>query len=85
MFQLRLSNSFWVLTRFSGAVHDWETSTPEDRQEWVKEWWGWWEEHKDKWDGRPVPPKGPETHGVARWMGEALDHSVMNWTPSAQI
>ena len=52
-------NSFWVLTRFSGAVHDWETSTPEDRQEWVKEWWAWWEEHKDKWDGKPVRPKAP--------------------------
>ena len=50
-------NSFWVLTRFSGEVHDWETSTPEDRQEWVKEWWAWWEEHKDKWDGKPVRPK----------------------------
>ena len=53
-------NSFWVLTKFSGTIHDWEISTPEDRQKWVKEWWAWWEKQKDKWDGKPVPQKAPK-------------------------
>ncbi|MDH3769868.1 MAG: HEAT repeat domain-containing protein, partial [Nitrospirota bacterium] len=53
-------NSFWFLTRFSGPVHDWEISTPEDRKEWAKEWWAWWEENKDRFDSAPsqtIPPQ----------------------------
>ncbi len=55
-------NSFWFLTRFSGPVHDWEISTPEDRKEWAKEWWAWWEENKDRFDKAPsqtIPPEPP--------------------------
>ena len=48
-------NSFWILTRFSGAIHDWEISTPEKRQEWAKEWWAWWEENKDRFGGSAAP------------------------------
>ena len=46
-------DSFWVLTRFSGSIHDWEVSTPEKRKEWAQEWWAWWEENKDRFDNGP--------------------------------
>lgn len=50
-------DSFWRLTGFSGQPHDWETSTPKDREEWAKEWWAWWEENKGKFGGAaPTTP-----------------------------
>jgi hypothetical protein len=52
-------DSFWILTRFSGSIHDWEISTPEKRKEWAKEWWAWWEENKDRFD-RSAPETPPE-------------------------
>ena len=61
-------DSFWILTRFSGSIHDWETSTPQDRKEWVKEWWAWWEEHKDQINDTPgskKPPSPPEKLNVS--------------------
>jgi HEAT repeat protein len=60
-------NSFWFLTRFSGPVHDWEISTPEDRKEWAKEWWTWWEENKHRFDKAPsqtIPPQPPANFDV---------------------
>lgn len=53
-------DSFWILTRFSGSIHDWEASTPEERKEWVKEWWAWWEEHKDQFENSPRSTDPPE-------------------------
>ena len=53
-------DSFWILTRFSGAIHDWEISTPEKRKEWAQEWWDWWEENKDRFGSRPAPETTPE-------------------------
>ncbi len=54
-------DSFWMLTRFSGAVHDWEISTPADRKEWAKEWWTWWEENKARFDQTaPDTPSSPQ-------------------------
>ena len=50
-------DSFWTLTGFMGPTHDWEISTPEDREKWAKEWWKWWEENKVKF-GSPPPAKG---------------------------
>ena len=44
-------DSFWILTRFSGSIHNWEISTPEKRKEWAKEWWAWWEENKGRFTG----------------------------------
>ena len=61
-------DSFWILTRFSGTIHDWEISTPEDRKEWVKEWWAWWEEHKEQFGvtpGSPAPPSPPSGLNVS--------------------
>ncbi len=53
-------DSFWILTRFSGPIHNWEISTPEKRKEWAKEWWAWWEKNKDRFDSRPAPAASPE-------------------------
>lgn len=53
-------DSFWILTRFSGSIHDWEISTPEKRKEWAKEWWAWWEENKDRFDSGSAPATPPE-------------------------
>jgi hypothetical protein len=53
-------DSFWILTRFIGPIHDWEASTPEDRKEWAKEWWAWWEENKDRFDHPPAPRPDPQ-------------------------
>ena len=61
-------DSFWILTRFSGPIHDWEVSSPEDRKEWVKEWWSWWEEHKDQFGETPQstePPSPPANLNVS--------------------
>ncbi len=55
-------DSFWILTRFSGPIHNWETSTPEKREEWAKEWWTWWEENKGRFENAPskeTPQKPP--------------------------
>jgi hypothetical protein len=52
-------DSFWLLTRFGGSVHNWEASTQEDREEWVKEWWDWWEEFDKKEDGKLIPRPDP--------------------------
>ena len=54
-------DSFWILTRFSGPIHDWEVSTPEKRKEWAKEWWTWWEENKGRYDSKPAPGSSPES------------------------
>jgi hypothetical protein len=53
-------DSFWILTRFSGPIHDWEISTPEKRKEWAKEWWAWWEENKSRFDSGPAPTTPPQ-------------------------
>jgi len=52
-------DSFWILTRFSGPIHDWETSTPENRKEWVKEWWDWLEVNKERFESGPSPTTPP--------------------------
>ena len=49
-------NSFWQLTRYSGPIHDWEISTPEQRKEWAKDWWNWYEERKGTFGDSPKDP-----------------------------
>ena len=56
-------DSFWVLTKFAGSLHDWEISTPEDRSRWVKEWWDWLEEFKQKDQQAPSPQSVPPAPG----------------------
>ena len=53
-------DSFWLLTRFSGSIHDWEISTSEDRKEWAKEWWAWLEENKRRFEGESSPTTPPQ-------------------------
>jgi hypothetical protein len=52
-------DSFWLLTRFGGSVRNWEASSQEDREEWAKEWWDWWEEFDKKEDGKLLPRPAP--------------------------
>lgn len=52
-------DSFWILTDFMGPIHDWESSTPEDRKEWVKAWWSWWEENQEKFGKTPQSIESP--------------------------
>ena len=52
-------DSFWTLTKFSGKIHNWEISTPEDRKAWVKEWWDWWEEFKKNEGEKVFPQEAP--------------------------
>ena len=54
-------DSFWALTGFIGKPHDWETSTPKDREEWAKEWWTWWENNKGKFDSAPPEKSSPKS------------------------
>ncbi|MDH5775653.1 MAG: HEAT repeat domain-containing protein [Nitrospirota bacterium] len=53
-------DSFWILTRFSGPIHDWEISTPDQRKEWAKEWWAWWEDNKTRFEKGPAPTTPPQ-------------------------
>jgi hypothetical protein len=39
--------SLWILTLHETEFHDWETSTQQDRQEWLAEWQDWWNIEKD--------------------------------------
>jgi hypothetical protein len=49
--------SLWILTRHETEFHDWETSTKQDRQEWVTEWLEWWNVQKDSFE--MLDPKRP--------------------------
>ena len=42
--------SLWILTRHETEFHDWETSTKQDRQEWMGEWVEWWNGQKDSFE-----------------------------------
>jgi hypothetical protein len=42
--------SLWILTRHETEFHDWETSTKQDRQEWMGEWLEWWNIQKDSFE-----------------------------------
>jgi hypothetical protein len=48
--------SLWMLTRHESEMHDWETSTRQDREEWSREWVEWWTAERDTFQF-PEPPK----------------------------
>jgi len=56
--------SLWILTRHESEMHDWESSTRENRQEWAKEWIDWWAVAKDTFQlpepRQPRKPLGPQ-------------------------
>ena len=43
-------HSLWILTRHETEFHDWDTSTKQDRQNWVAEWVEWWAGVKDAFE-----------------------------------
>ncbi|MGB0910520.1 MAG: HEAT repeat domain-containing protein [Nitrospirales bacterium] len=52
--------SFRRLTGFSGAPHNWEISTQEDRKKWSQEWWTWFKENESRF-GPPQNAQPPRT------------------------
>jgi len=44
--------SLWLLTRHTTEMHDWETSTPQDRAEWAQEWSDWWKASQETFELR---------------------------------
>jgi hypothetical protein len=52
--------SLWILTRHESEMHDWETSTRQDREEWAREWIEWWnQEHETFRFPEPKPFRRP--------------------------
>ena len=58
-------HSLWLLTRHESEVHDWDSSTPDERREWTHEWADWWKEVKDTFELPPEPrrPRNPQPQG----------------------
>lgn len=52
--------SLWILTRHESELHDWETSTKQDREAWTKEWADWWAASRDSFQfPDPKKPRNP--------------------------
>jgi hypothetical protein len=43
-------HSLWLLTRHESEMHDWDTSTVEQRREWAQEWIDWWKSVQDTFE-----------------------------------
>jgi len=53
-------HSLWLLTRHESEMHDWDTSTKQDRQEWAQEWIEWWKTVQDTFEiPDPRKPRKP--------------------------
>jgi hypothetical protein len=39
-------HSLWLLTRHESEMHDWDSSTKQERVQWAQEWIDWWEANK---------------------------------------
>jgi HEAT repeat protein len=53
-------HSLWLLTRHESEMHDWDTSTKQDRQEWAQEWIDWWKTVQDTFEiPDPRKPRKP--------------------------
>ena len=52
--------SLWILTLHETEFHDWETSTREDRKEWMAEWTEWWTYQKDTFE---IPDRKHRSQG----------------------
>lgn len=56
--------SLWLLTRHESEMHNWDSSTLEERREWAKEWEDWWKSEKDTFElPEPRRPRKPMTEG----------------------
>lgn len=52
--------SLWILTRHETEMHDWESSTRSQREEWAQEWHDWWRQEKGTFDMPAIrPPRAP--------------------------
>jgi hypothetical protein len=52
--------SLWILTRHESELHDWETSTRQDREEWSREWTEWWKADRETFQfPEPRQPRKP--------------------------
>jgi hypothetical protein len=53
-------HSLWLLTRHESEMHDWDTSTVEQRREWAQEWIDWWKSVQDTFElPEPRRPRKP--------------------------
>ena len=53
-------SSLWLLTRHDTEMHDWDSSSKQDRQEWVQEWVEWWNANQDTFQlPEPRKPRKP--------------------------
>ncbi|HEX9743448.1 MAG TPA: HEAT repeat domain-containing protein [Nitrospiraceae bacterium] len=53
-------HSLWILTRHESEMHDWDTSTKQDREAWAKEWVEWWSTDRDTFQfPDPKKPRDP--------------------------
>jgi HEAT repeat protein len=53
-------NSLWLLTRHESEMHDWDSSTKQERTEWAQEWIDWWNANKETFElPEPRRPKKP--------------------------
>ena len=52
--------SLWILTLHETEFRDWQTSTKEDRKEWMGEWKDWWNIEKDTF---VIPEPKPRSRG----------------------
>lgn len=57
-------HSLWLLTRHESEMHDWDSSTKENRQEWAQEWVEWWASVRETFElPDPRRPKRPPVEG----------------------
>nr|MBI3613538.1 HEAT repeat domain-containing protein [Nitrospirota bacterium] len=57
-------HSLWLLTRHESEMHDWDSSSKEDRQEWTQEWVDWWTSVRETFElPDPRRPKNPPPQG----------------------
>jgi len=53
-------HSLWLLTRHESEIHDWDSSSKENRQEWAQEWIDWWKSVQDTYElPEPRKPRRP--------------------------
>ncbi len=53
-------HSLWLLTRHESEMHDWDTSTKQDRVEWAQEWIDWWKANQETFEvPDPRRPRKP--------------------------
>lgn len=62
-------HSLWILTRHETEMHDWESSTKSQREEWAQEWSDWWRHEKGTFEMpavRPPRAQSPARQGRSR-------------------